>query len=117
VSELERGYARIRRRSKRLAKLPGGAKCAVCGETDWRCLREHHTAKKANDEGQIVALCLNCHAKITDNQLDWPEPLLERDRDAQQPAPNDLASAGILYGLTEILKAAADRLLQLSKET
>jgi hypothetical protein len=117
VSELEHAYARNRRRSKRLAKLPGGAKCAVCGETDWRCLREHHIAKKANDESQIVALCLNCHAKITDEQLDWPEPLLERDRDAPQPAEIQITSSGILYGLAEILTASADRLLQLSKET
>jgi hypothetical protein len=66
------------RKSRQARRLPAGAACAFCGETQICTLRtprrsileHHHAAGQANDETLIVVLCLNCHAKATAGQLD-----------------------------------------------
>jgi len=78
-------------------------KCQICGETDPAMLtrqkslflEEHHIA--GNHEGDTIIVCLNCHAKLTDNQLDWPEGLF-----AENKTP-EMVSVGFLFGLAAIL--------------
>jgi len=71
------------RRARRERRLPPGAACALCGETDPAVLRQanllpstlrllqmHHALGEANDEEVVVCLCLTCHAKATAAQQD-----------------------------------------------
>jgi hypothetical protein len=70
-----------RRRLKKLkTNIPH---CGMCGETDWRCIEEHHVAGRRRDP-MTVLLCANDHLKVTDDQIDHPswkechDPLLDR---------------------------------------
>lgn len=72
------------RRQWRLEKLGTNApRCGVCGETDDRCLEWHHVAGRRRDDG-TVAICRNCHRKVSDDQKDHPvfdaaaDPMLDR---------------------------------------
>jgi hypothetical protein len=68
------------RRARRTRKLPEGAACALCGETNpivldqgkrpKSLLEVHHVAGWTNDPDLVVALCLNCHMKATFEQHD-----------------------------------------------
>lgn len=68
------------RRARRTRKLPAGAACALCGETNpivldqgkrpKSLLEVHHVAGWTNDPDLVVVLCLNCHMKATFEQLD-----------------------------------------------
>lgn len=63
------------RRQRRLGENPA---CVFCGETSPEALRRvkrkilerHHVAGIANDPQLTVVLCRNCHAKLTEGQLD-----------------------------------------------
>lgn len=46
-------------------------RCVLCGETDPRCLEEHHIAGHAYHAGTVI-VCRNCHRKLSDDQLDHP---------------------------------------------
>ena len=54
------------------SKIPIGARCAKCGEDDFRVVKEYnHIFGRANSD--IVTLeCLNCHAKLTYDQNQIP---------------------------------------------
>jgi len=68
---------RVERAARR---LPPGAACALCGETDVTVLRQrptpksllevHHAFGRHNDLGATVVLCLNCHTKASNAQRD-----------------------------------------------
>ena len=45
--------------------------CVICGEHDWRTLQRHHLPGRAFG-AELVTVCGNCHAKLTDAQHDHP---------------------------------------------
>jgi hypothetical protein len=61
-----------RRRHKALTRLGHrNPRCVVCGEDFPKCLEAHHIAgRKYDDATEFV--CLNCHQKLSDAQLDHP---------------------------------------------
>ncbi len=82
------------------------AVCVVCGESNPHCLQlhqQHHLAgRKYSDD--TAALCLNCHKKVTDAQLDHPDP-------AAKAKPTHLEVIGrYLLGLAELFEMLAQRL-------
>jgi hypothetical protein len=68
------------RRARASRRLPPGAACALCGETDVMVLGRrrvpksllelHHVFGRQNDPGAKVVLCLNCHTKASTAQRD-----------------------------------------------
>ena len=79
------------------------AACVVCGETNPHCLEADHIAgKKYSDD--TAPLCLNCHRKRTDAQLDHPNL-------AAKAEPTYLEIVGrYLLGLAELFEMLAERL-------
>jgi hypothetical protein len=75
------------RRSKRSRKLPTGAACCLCGESDVHCLIEvevprswlevHHVVTRAVNTQLLAVLCLTHHAKAT--ALQWDVGALTRE--------------------------------------
>lgn len=64
--------ARARKAAEKLGSAT--ARCVVCGETDSRCLEQHHIAgQKFGTE--TVPVCRNCHRKLSDDQRDYPAPV------------------------------------------
>lgn len=65
--------ARERRKQARLERLKtNNPQCVICGETDPRCMEDHHIAGRKNDE-QTIITCRNCHRKLSDDQRDHPK--------------------------------------------
>ena len=56
------------RQERAARRLPPGAACAQCGETDPVLLELHHVAGRANDQDLVVVLCLNHHRLQTVSQ-------------------------------------------------
>ena len=77
--------------------------CVICGETDPRCLEQHHLAGEKYG-GDLVTICRNCHRKLSDDQLDHAPGL--------QPNPeNKEAVIGhFLLGLCDFLSMVIERL-------
>lgn len=74
--------------------------CFCCPEADPRCLELHHIAGQAH-HGDLVAVCRNCHRKLSDSQRDHPNGT----------APTMLVIIGhYLLGLADFLILLAARL-------
>lgn len=76
--------AKEARKQARLEKLGSNEPlCGTCGERDERCLENHHVAGRKRDDFTL-AVCANCHRKVTDDQKDHPtfdpnvDPFLDR---------------------------------------
>jgi hypothetical protein len=98
-------FAKERRKQKRLEKLGSNNPiCGVCGEGDWRCLEAHHIADYARDD-LTVAICRNCHRKLSDDQKDHSafnrqaDPMLDR-------------IGHFLLGLADLLRLIVERLYE-----
>ena len=60
------------RRQARLERLGEiSPACRLCGESDDRVLQRHHIAGHAFGD-EMVAVCANCHYKLSDAQADHP---------------------------------------------
>lgn len=95
---------RERRRQLRLERFDTEApRCAACPETDVRCLEAHHVAGRRYD-ALTVALCANCHKKVTDDQKDHPPLIPKGDPFLQQVGH-------FLLGLADMLRLIVDRLV------
>lgn len=94
---------REKRRQRALERLgTNTARCAECRETDWRCLEAHHIAGRDFDDAATVILCRNCHRKLSDDQMDHPQP-------ASSP-PNQFDRIGhFLLGLADLLIRLAEK--------
>jgi len=65
------------RRARRIANLEGATACALCGEPEWsallpvtrKFLERHHVFGVAADASSVVALCRNCHGRVTEAQI------------------------------------------------
>ena len=61
-----------RRRQKALTRLGHrNPRCVVCGEDFPKCLEAHHIGGRKHDDATEF-VCLNCHQKLSDAQLDHP---------------------------------------------
>lgn len=58
----------IVRRARAIRRLPAGAACVLCGESDPVVLEEHHVAGITNDTDATIVLCLNHHRQQTASQ-------------------------------------------------
>ncbi|WP_298873403.1 hypothetical protein [uncultured Bradyrhizobium sp.] len=94
-----------RRKQSRLHKLgTNNPRCAVCGNSDWRVIEEHHPDTRKRDR-LVVLLCSNHHRLVTYDQKEHPsEP---------QQADQTLASIGnFLLGLADMLALILERLYE-----
>jgi hypothetical protein len=89
------------------------AKCQICGEEDIfsmatekvkatkSILEKHHLLGK--HEGEEIIVCLNCHARLTDEQLDYPEGVMADNRTEEMKAVHYFLAVGsilvVLAGL------------------
>lgn len=101
--------AREQREQKRLERLGTDTPaCINCGERDSRCLQKHHFADYGRDDFTGIH-CSNCHAKLSDEQLDHPkydpsnDPLLDK-------------IGHFLLGLADTFRALADKLYEFGLE-
>lgn len=68
-------FAAEARKQKRLDRLEtANPQCVHCGESDDRCLEDHHIAGRRFDPATMV-LCRNCHRKLSDMQRDHRKPI------------------------------------------
>lgn len=81
--------------------------CCLCGEQDMTMLinapksifEEHHIC--GAHDGETVVICRNCHARLTDEQLDWPIKIFDNSRTLEMKA------VGFFLGLASILEMLA----------
>jgi hypothetical protein len=97
----------LRRQRKKNELETSEPKCQLCGQEDIfsmatekvkatkSILEKHHLLGK--HEGEEIIVCLNCHAKLTDDQLDWPEGLLDENRSPE------MMSVAFFFGLSAVL--------------
>ncbi|MEN6351210.1 MAG: hypothetical protein ABFD08_17675 [Syntrophomonas sp.] len=98
-----------KRIQRKINELGRNAKCQICGETDLTMLtsgassllEEHHIA--GHHEGDTITLCLNCHHKLTDPQLDWPSELFDDERSPEKQAIAFFMGIGALLGFLAFL--------------
>lgn len=99
--------AEIRREKGRQRIGKADPQCGLCGETDLRCLEEHHIAQRRFDP-DTVTVCRNCHRKLSDAQIDHPKPI--------GGDPDMLERIGhFLLGLADILGIAIEKLREFGK--
>jgi hypothetical protein len=92
-------------RRRRLKKLGTDEPCcATCGETDWRCIQEHHVGRRKH-EPMTVLLCANDHLRVTDDQKDHPSSNEDAD-------PFLVQISNFLRGLADMLRLVAKRLVE-----
>jgi hypothetical protein len=97
--------ARMRKAQERIGQRD--ATCPYCGEADPRCLEAHHIAGR-KFAADTVAICRNCHRKLSDAQADHPKVLGED--------PNWMERVGhMLDGLADLLGLAVQKLRELAK--
>lgn len=80
------------RHQRKKNELGEKACCQICGETELSTLRKvpkhlfevHHIAGAR--DGETITVCANCHARLSANQLDWPQELLSRSRTPEMKA-------------------------------
>jgi hypothetical protein len=92
-----------RRKQSRLHKLgTDNPCCAVCGNSDWRVIEEHHVAGRKH-HSQVVLLCANHHRILTDDQKDHLQT---------SPGADELLAqiGNFLLGLANMLAVIVDRL-------
>lgn len=96
------------RKQKRLEKLGSNHPvCVICGESDWRCLEQHHIAGKDYDDS-LATTCRNCHRKLSDTQKDHPPKVAQ--------APSGLESIGhFLVGLADLFALIVEKLREFGR--
>lgn len=101
--------ARERRRQARLERFnTNNPQCVICGETDPRCMEDHHLAGRKNDE-QTVNTCRNCHRKLSDDQRDHPKQV--------EPPKDALEAIGyFLLGLADLFALLIEKLRDFGHE-
>jgi hypothetical protein len=90
------------RKQNRLEKLATNHPvCVVCGETDWRCLEQHHIAGQHYD-AELANICRNCHRKLSDEQKDHPSMM-------EQPPAQTEQIGHMLIGLADLFELLVER--------
>ena len=93
------------RHARRLARLRGATACALCGEPDLAVLdpvgrgllEAHHVSGVANDPDLTIALCCNCHRKLTEHQLRAGVDLRHVNRDDLMHMADTLYAQSIFF--------------------
>ncbi len=100
---------RERRRQAHLERLgTNNSRCVVCGENDPSCLELHHLrGRKFGDE--LVAVCRNCHRKLSDTQKDHPKPL------GSEPSFEECL-AHFLLGIADLLELLVRKFRELAQQ-
>ncbi|HDQ07344.1 MAG TPA: HNH endonuclease [Methanoculleus sp.] len=93
-------YARTQARQKRTGSL--SLCCVYCGESNPAVIEMHHVIGKSNSD-EVIPLCKNCHAKITDEQNKLP-------REKRK------GTSFILVSIGALLKEAGNVLINLGHE-
>lgn len=97
-----------KRRRRALQRLGTDApRCCMCGEDNPHCLERHHIAGQTDGEETCI-VCRNCHRKLSDKQYDQP---------GFAGHHSDMTGriAQFLLGLAELLKLAADKLVEFAR--
>lgn len=91
--------------------------CRICGNSDWRCLELHHVAgRKYSDD--LVIVCRNCHAILSDDQRDHPDKMNPNVPDFLEQLGQFLLGLGDFFALlAERLKGFGKQLLAQISET
>jgi len=97
---------RLRKALERLGD--DNPKCAHCPENDPRALQRHHVAGKAYGKATI-AECSNCHAKLSDAQVDHPARI-----DDKPPTTFERIGHHLL-GLADLLRLVAAKLDEIGR--
>jgi hypothetical protein len=87
--------------------------CAVCGESDWRCLDCDHMGDRAYND-QIVILCRNCHRRRSNPSANRAAPSYPPRLECAGRLVLGLAS--LLALAIPLLKDLGHQLLQAAKE-
>lgn len=94
-----------RRKQSRLHKLGTNTpRCAICGNSDWRVIEEHHPDSRKRDK-LVVLLCANDHRIVTDDQKDHPVEIDGCDQFL-------LSVGNFLLGLADMLAIIIHRLYE-----
>jgi hypothetical protein len=94
-----------RRKQSRLHKLGTNTPhCAICGNSDWRVIEEHHPDSRKRDK-LVVLLCANDHRIVTDDQKNHPSGVDGRD-------PFLLSVGNFLLGLADMFAIIIKRLYE-----
>lgn len=92
--------------------------CLLCGENDLSVLRKaenHHIA--GGHEGETMIVCRNCHARLTDHQLDWDNELFNKQRNSTKKAIAFFTGLGdILELLVPMIRKNLDSVLENEKK-
>ena len=81
------------------------AACVVCGESFPHCLELHHIAGRKYSP-DTVPVCKNCHTKLTDEQLDYPNPAAQSDPVQLERIGRYLLGVAALLGMVAAVLAA-----------
>lgn len=84
--------------------LEGQGYCIICNHDDPLDLENHHMGAKTNSE-LIVSLCRNCHGRISRKQRYWPKGWSKKNKSQMEK------DGFLIYGISEILKMTAQRIL------
>jgi hypothetical protein len=116
VSERDPMDALIRR-ERATRKLPEGAACLRCGETNPILLEVHHYAGNANDQQATVVLCLNHHRlQSVDQRAAGVELDSRKDRSLVDRIVSWLRGLGLLFAaLAHACREMSDRLAALGE--
>lgn len=111
-----------RRKTRRKAKLPPDAVCALCDEVtpealllaNRSLLEAHHVLGEANAGELTVPLCRNCHAVETEGMRDAGVEQEHRPRQLPELVVSVLRALGVFFrSLGEHLLECAERLAAL----
>lgn len=102
---------KAKRRRNALARL-GTVKpsCSICGEGNPLCLELHEPGGRRYNEMR-VAICRNCHRKLSDDQRDHPKAEFTPPDKVERLAHSLLGEADLLSRLSEKRRQDAEMLL------
>jgi hypothetical protein len=94
-----------RRKQSKLHRIGTNTpRCAICGNSDWRVIEEHHPDSRKRDK-LVVLLCANDHRIVTDDQKDHPPGIYGCD-------PFLLSVGKFLLGLADMFAIIIERLYE-----
>lgn len=104
-------------RSRSRRRLPDGAACVLCGESDpevlgnrasGSVLEVHHLAGRVNDPDLTVVLCLNCHRRMSARMPAYGVEL----QASEAPSSETGRVIGLLRGLAVFFELLAVALMR-----
>lgn len=104
-----------RRKQKRLDQLGTQTpSCVNCHMDRWECLELHHLGGKTHGE-EMVIVCRNCHAELSDSQKDHPVTK-HSPTSAQSTGYQLLGEADLFAMLADSRRIRGTQLIETEKE-